>query len=148
VARGPLDEAANRFRLSTGPRQAALSIAQPEIFHRGHIGALHAVLQNPRMHVPGSWAFIDEPKHGFRWTLRNDWNTAVALARACFEFLKAGERPREAASIYELLRTAARQHDDSQLAEECTWELSWIPDEPGEAQRGVTAGGQLTLNFT
>jgi hypothetical protein len=46
-----------------------------------------------------------------------------------------------------LLRTVARQRGDSQLAEECTWELSWIQDEPGEVQRRVTAGHQLILDF-
>jgi hypothetical protein len=140
----PLDEAAGRFRLGTRSGQAALAIGEPEVFRRGHIDALHAVLRDRR---PGSQALIDELEHGFRWALLNDWKAAVALARACFKFLKSGERLGEAAWIYELLRTVARQRGDSQTAEECTWELSWIRDEPGDVQRRVTAGQQLTLDF-
>src|ERR1039458_7327635 len=60
---------------------------------------------------------------------------SVTLASRAFAFLSAEGRWPEAADIYIRLRDAARDRDDSQVVENCAWELSWIQDEGGEIRR-------------
>ena len=84
---------------------------------------------------------------GFEWALIADWDLATGLARRSCQFLKAEGRLREAARIYELLREAARARENAEVAADCSWELSWIRDEPGEIRRGAVAGQQLALDL-
>ena len=131
----PLDFAGTRFRLSARSQQAAL-VAPDASLRRAHAAAL-----------PGRPAFIAEIENALEWALLNDWDLARALAIRSFGFLKKEERLREAARTYELLRDQASACGDLDLARECSWELSWIQDEPGEIRRRATEGQQLALDF-
>ena len=132
----PLDFAGVRFRLSARSQQAALLTPDENALRRAHAAAL-----------PARPAFIAEIENALEWALLNDWDLAKGLAIRSFAFLKREERLREAAHIYELLRDQARSRGDLDLARECSWELSWIQDEPGEIRRSATDGQQLALDF-
>ncbi len=132
----PLDFAGARFRMSARSHQAALLTPDANALRRAHAAAL-----------PGRAAFIPEIEHALEWALLNDWDLAKELAIRSFGFLKKEERLREAAHIYELLRDQARSRGDLDLARECSWELSWIKDEPGEIRRSAVDGQQMALDF-
>jgi hypothetical protein len=50
----------------------------------------------------------------------------VRLAQRAATFLNAQGRRAEAEQVYMQLREAARARQDSEVVENCTWELSWI----------------------
>ncbi len=131
----PLDDMGTRFRLSARSRQAALA-ANGEALRRAHAAALA-----PRR------TLIAELGNGIEWALLHDWNLATALAIRSFRFLREEGRLREAARVYELLRDQARGRGDLDLARECSWELSWIQDEPGQIRRRVIDGQQIAFDF-
>ncbi len=132
----PLDLAGEWFRLSARSQQAALLAADANALRRAHAAAL-----------PAGPAFIAEIENALEWAILNDWDLARGLAIRSFGFLKKAGRLREAARVYELLRDQARDRRDLDLARECSWELSWIRDEPGEIRRSATDGQQLALDF-
>ncbi len=142
----PLDGAGTRFRLSGLSQAAALAVPDSAALRRAHASALHTAFS---VATPQSArrALIAELEHAIDWALLHDWDLARALARRSFQFLKANGRLREAARVYELLRQAARDHADAELAQECSWELSWIQDEPGQIRRVAIDGRQLSLDF-
>jgi hypothetical protein len=143
----PLDEAGRRFRLSASSRGAALDATDAGALSRAHATALNAAFLDTRSDAAQRRALVAELESGIEWALLHDWELAVGLSMRSARFLKTDGRLREAARVYDLLREAARRRGDAELAAECTWELSWLRDEPGEIRRVETAGQQLALDF-
>jgi hypothetical protein len=142
----PLDDMGARFRLSARSQQAALDANDCEAFRRGHAAALCAAFSG-RKPYPELRALVAELENALEWALLNDWNLATRLATRSFPFLKKEGRLREAARVYESLRERANARGEIELARECSWELSWIQDEPGEIRRRAIGGRQLALDF-
>jgi hypothetical protein len=132
----PLDDMGARFRLSARSQEAALASVNAEALRHAHAAALGSRL-----------AHIAEIENGLEWALLNDWALATGLAMRSFRFLKAEGRLREAVRVCELLRDSARERGDLELAHECSWELSWLQDEPGEIRRRAIEGRQMALEF-
>jgi hypothetical protein len=143
----PLDERGARFRLSAQSRRAALSAADSHALGRSHATALYSAFCDLGSDPAHRRALIAELESGFEWALIADWDLATRLARRSCQFLKAEGRLREAARVYELLREAARARENAEVAADCSWELSWIRDEPGEIRRGAVADQQLALDL-
>lgn len=143
----PLDAAGTRFRLNARSFQAAQSVADGEALRHRHAQALHAAFSHWRTSPAQCQGLVAELENGLDWALRHDWSLATRLAGESFTYLSAHGRLREAAQIYEQLREAARERQDAQVVDNCSWELSWIQDDKGEVRRPPAIGQQLTLDF-
>jgi hypothetical protein len=142
----PLDASHARFRLGAGSWAAEHLDVQGEMLRRRHAEALNEFFAEWRERPDKCKTLLAELDCGLQWAMRLDWSLATTLAARTFAFLTAQDRLPEAAEIYTRLRQAARERQDSQVVENCTWELSWIQDERGEI-RQLPVGGQLTLEF-
>jgi hypothetical protein len=142
----PLDTSRARFRHGAHFPIAASLETDRAALHSRHAEALNVVFSGWRNDSTICREALPELKAGFEWAMHSNWSLAVTLASRAFAFLSAEGRWPEAADIYIRLRDAARDRDDSQVVENCAWELSWIQDEGGEIRR-PPAGGQLALEF-
>lgn len=136
----PLDAAGARFRI-------VAAIDPSDDIRRRHAETLRAIFAEWRREPARCRALIAEFEIALDWGLSRDWPLAVALADRGFAFLRSENRVQEAAELYRRLRQNARARGDSGVAENCSWELSWIENESGGIRPVSMSAGQIAFDF-
>jgi len=85
---------------------------------------------------------------GFQWAVRSQWRLATMLAHRAFAFLKNEGRVAEAIHLYEQVLQAARERNDVEEIEDCSWELSWFRDEGAGLRRSTANAEQIGFDFS
>lgn len=135
----PLDAAGMHFRMAATPAGGA--------FRERHGQAIYEIFSQWRTQPENARTARAELEPALKWALASDWTLATRLANHAGAFLRAEERNPEAARIYAQLRQAARQRGDDEVAENCSWELSWLQTEEGEPRPAAVSGHQLAFAF-
>lgn len=91
---------------------------------------------------------VPEVELAIRWAILRDWQLAAQLAQSAGSFLRGVDRRTEAAYLYDLLHSAAKDRGDDTVAELCKWELSWLRGGVEGSLRSVTyRAEQLGFSF-
>ena len=69
---------------------------------------------------------VPEVELAIRWAILRDWPLATQLAQCAAAFLRDVQRSNEAAYLYDILWSAAKDCGDRAIVEMCEWELSWL----------------------
>lgn len=125
-----LDAAGTRFRVR-------YCSAEAELLRRRHAEAVNE----------GISRWMPDVEAALQWSIAWDWPLATRLAFRTAAFLKSENRITEAASMYERLREAAKERQDTEVFEDCTEELSWIQGGSGGVRRPPASADQLAFNF-
>jgi hypothetical protein len=142
-----VDTAGTRFRVGAGSRASRRAESAAGALSRWHAETLAETFSNWRAQSALCKALLAEMDSAFQWALLFHWKLATALAHRAFAFLKSEGRFVEAIDLYKQVIRSARERNDHQEVEDCTWELSWIHDEGSGLRRSTENAQQMGFNF-
>ncbi|MCC6364240.1 MAG: TIR domain-containing protein [Bryobacterales bacterium] len=135
----PLDAAGKYFRRPEG--------GEAQWLRRRHAEVLDSAFGDHRQQPDQCKAWLAEWESAWRWAMQADWRLAASLGLRGFRFLKETDWLYEAVEVVEDLLQAAELRGDTQLEEECRYELSWIHGAQGNLRRPAGGGEQLGFDF-
>jgi hypothetical protein len=115
----PLDIAAGRFRVVAPAVDA-------DRWRAKHASVLRDQYRRRRIDAERCTLWLGEVEGAVRWSMANDWATAVDLAMRAYDFLRSRQRLAEGIPLIEELKRQADLRGDAEAAANCENELSWV----------------------
>lgn len=144
----PFDAAGEILRLNALSFSEAGRSVDLQPLRRRHAESVDAALVQLAGDCARCEQYLAEFQPAFEWAAANDWPLAVSLGRHAFAYLRGRSRRTESDAVLVALRNAADRVNDWWVADECSWELSWIRNVPHTGRgRDLEEGDQLGFDF-